>query len=61
MNTPGDEFLLQLAAALQQAEHLHVAEHLTAGLLSMIYPEWWEKVWLQRSAGKSKKEVRHDG
>lgn len=42
MNEPSTEFLLLLAKALQEARHKNVAEHLCAGLLWAMYPEWFD-------------------
>jgi hypothetical protein len=41
---PTEQFLIHLAHALGEAEHKNVAEHIAAGLLWAIYPQWWERV-----------------
>lgn len=45
MKRPHKTFLLLLAKALREAGHKNVAEHIAAGLLWALYPEWYEKVW----------------
>lgn len=44
-NAPSDLLLLELANALAVAKHRNVAEHLLAGLLWAIYPEWFRAKW----------------
>lgn len=41
---PSMAFIEELARALTEAEHRNVAEHLAAGLLWSMYPEWFSKV-----------------
>jgi hypothetical protein len=45
MKRPRNRFLIELAKALQEGEHQNVAEHLMAGALFAMYPEWFEKEW----------------
>jgi hypothetical protein len=47
---PTSEFLLELAKALQDAEHKNVAQHTAAGLMWAMYPEWFTQVWEKRNA-----------
>lgn len=48
MQKPRDRFLRELEHALREAEHKNVAEHMMAGAMWAMYPEWWEKVWVPR-------------
>lgn len=40
---PTSEFLLELAMALSEAEHQNVAQHMMAGALWAMYPEWFDE------------------
>lgn len=42
---PSNELLRELAKALPIARHRNIAEHLLAGLLWAIYPEWFHRKW----------------
>lgn len=42
MAEPTMRFLTELALALSSAKHKNVAEHVTAGLLWAMYPEWFD-------------------
>lgn len=42
--TPSNALLRELAKALQHAAHKNVAQHLLAGCLWAMYPEWFEKL-----------------
>lgn len=48
MTEPSADFLTELAVALKTAEHKNVAEHIAAGLLWAIWPEWFETVFKGR-------------
>jgi hypothetical protein len=48
---PTNKFLLELAKALRKAEHRNVAEHMAAGMLFAIYPEWFEKCYVPSIRG----------
>lgn len=46
---PSDRLLTELAYALEKAHHRNIAEHLLAGLLWAIYPEWFNAKWERKS------------
>lgn len=46
MNMPTRKFLLEMVQALRLAEHKNVAEHMAAGLLWAMYPEWFETCYI---------------
>lgn len=54
MKEPSTVFLFEIMKALHEAEHQNVAEHMLAGMLWAMYPEWFDKVYLtvQRAGGK---------
>ena len=43
MKQPSSQLLLELGKALLEAEHQNIAEHMVAGLLWSIYPEWFKE------------------
>lgn len=53
---PSDDFLVELAGALNNSEHKNVAEHLAAGLLWAMYPQWFEENYgkITKGSGKGK-------
>ena len=43
MRSPTKRFIIEMANALRLAEHQNVAEHMAAGMLWAMYPEWFDK------------------
>lgn len=61
MKKPTKRFLLEMAGALRKAKHQNVAEHMAAGLMWAIYPEWFDNYYIDRRQRASFVKGLHEG
>lgn len=48
MIEPSPRLLIEVAKAIKQSPHRNVSEHLAAGFLWSLYPEWFDRCWADR-------------